>query len=659
MTGIIELPYHYFGSRVLNLDDPMMHGTDIKVLQHLLNMLPGNIIPEKLITDGIYDTKTRNAVNAFKKHFNLKINGQVDYPTYYALGHRAGKYALNQPVFSSRALAPGAQGDDVLVLQQRMSSLAKTCLCHTPNSHYTPETAQAVQRFQEDFNHLTPNGFAGPGMFEELIIQSPMGGRTLAQGLHGYDIYWLQYYLYQLGFYNHPLTGYFDSKTVEAVKDFQRAAEIPSDGVVGPETFLALGTTMAYPAIGYTYRVNNDDSLIKVAALFAKKPEDIASFNNISPASKLTAGSLIAIPAPLTFHRAHKGMTITDLSALYGINQDRLHAANWHLPGKYLQPDQLVVLPGYLEDFRGDIVYLNQTPSGQELKTINLMNCTVKICDLIKDVDENRLFLNKDQNIASFFVNNGDSLVSYDFKCGKKEWIKLPYSARGTELDWAHNGNKIVVDDGLIIDPKSGNLLLSFKGSKYRWLKDGETLMFYENNTTLKQRNIVTGEENELFSLFQDSLWFYNVSPDDSKLVIIAFMPPGHVTVTYVYDLNTKELKEIGMNDFAEQWFNKSNRLLLQKRELFGDYKCFYYNRINLVDPDGAQQSQELVAKGVELGVNSIAIDDLSFIFIMFNPNAFYPIKPRMRDLYIKKVGSHLVTQLTWGEMVYSPAYHR
>ena len=120
--------YNYFGSRNLRLTSPQMQGTDVKILQSLLNMFPDNIVLGNLVVDGIFGPVTRNAVRSFQKYFGLVTDGIVGPESFLRLGHRTGKYAVGEAVFSSRTLRNGARGGDVTVLQNRLAACKKAYL---------------------------------------------------------------------------------------------------------------------------------------------------------------------------------------------------------------------------------------------------------------------------------------------------------------------------------------------------------------------------------------------------------------------------------------------------------------------------------------------------------------------------------------------------
>ncbi len=64
---------------------------------------------------------------------------------------------------------------------------------------------------------------------------------TISWGSRGSGVRTLQWRLYQWGYYNGSIDGVFGSSTYNAVVDFQRKNRIRVDGVVGPQTWRALG----------------------------------------------------------------------------------------------------------------------------------------------------------------------------------------------------------------------------------------------------------------------------------------------------------------------------------------------------------------------------------------------------------------------------------
>jgi lipoprotein-anchoring transpeptidase ErfK/SrfK len=69
-------------------------------------------------------------------------------------------------------------------------------------------------------------------------------GPTLVIGDHGPAVTWLQKRLGVLHYWVGGITGVFADATQQAVYAFQKAANLPRDGVVGPSTYRALAHTI-------------------------------------------------------------------------------------------------------------------------------------------------------------------------------------------------------------------------------------------------------------------------------------------------------------------------------------------------------------------------------------------------------------------------------
>lgn len=113
----------------------------------------------------------------------------------------------------------------------------------------------------------------GLSLWETSALEA-QARRTLYWGSRGSDVSTVQRRLKNWGYYDGPITGYFGPKTSSAVKFFQRKNGLRQDGLVGPNTWSALGyggvaaaprstqakTTAAKGAKGITN--NNDQHLI-------------------------------------------------------------------------------------------------------------------------------------------------------------------------------------------------------------------------------------------------------------------------------------------------------------------------------------------------------------------------------------------------------------
>lgn len=647
----------YFGSRNLRLTTPNTIGMDVLILQALLNMLSGVIVREKLVQDGIFGPLTRMAVRDFQKYFGLITDGIVGQETYLRLGHRIGKYATGEAVFSSRVLQNGARGGDVRVLQNRIAAFKKGYLNRPADGSYMFFTQEAVRRFQLDFPNLLADGIVRADTYEHLFIQAPLGGRTLRQNSNGLDTYWLQYYLYQLRFFNNQPQGYFDQATDEAVRVFQGQAGITVDGMVGPQTFLALGTSIPFPQLEYYYRVQKGDSVFMIAKLFGKDMDEIIAINDIKPpAYTIFPGQLLKIPLPLTFHLAKKWDTLESLAPLYSLTLEKLQEANNLVPAGYLLPDESIVLPDYKATLEGKTVYLQQNAGNEDLMELDLVSGESRRLQKLQNLSALLLFLSKDRKDIAMFQNMGQEIKIYNLETDTTRILGLPASA--DYLEWSYDNEKLVVGNGLVINALSGKTLFSFNGLFPQWFTDNINLLFLnEDQNSLKKINTETGAIETILERPDDFIWFFQFSAPTNKLLFLAFVPPGRVSFTYLYDLNTKELQEVSRNDFFAEWSETNTSFLLKTRDYYREFFPWFYHDGRLFSQRADFIDRELYAKELDLNTDNFLPADLAFLMIMQNPFTFYPISTLSRNLYAKRTGTQLLTQLSSGQLIYNPVW--
>ncbi len=152
----------------------------------------------------------------------------------------------------SRILQFGDEGTDVELLQNLLKVLPDPIgspISISEKGVFGPETAAAVKKFQFYFD-LKVDGIVGKNTFLFLgvptdsylpIGAAPFGSRILEQGSYGYDVWVLQNRLATTAqkfadTLGTPATKYYDVRTTNAVKMFQRDVHLVDDGVVGPKT---------------------------------------------------------------------------------------------------------------------------------------------------------------------------------------------------------------------------------------------------------------------------------------------------------------------------------------------------------------------------------------------------------------------------------------
>ncbi len=250
-------------------------GDDVRQLQIRLNRISDNYpsIPKIALPDGVFSFDTEDAVERFQEIFNLTPDGIVGPATWYRIQfiYNAVK-RINELDSEGITLEevtqqyPGVtrQGDtgvDVRNIQYLLAYLAQfynTVPPITPDGIYGPATTEAVSSFQQAFDlpvtgevdfdtwdvlYRTYRGFLEtiPFQYVEGNIL-PYPGIPLRLGAEDETVRLLQEYLnYVAGFYPqiptvNP-TGYFGTRTQEAVIAFQRLQGLPPTGTVAAATW--------------------------------------------------------------------------------------------------------------------------------------------------------------------------------------------------------------------------------------------------------------------------------------------------------------------------------------------------------------------------------------------------------------------------------------
>ena len=210
--------------------------------------------------DGIYGETTASAVKAFQRANGLSGDGQAGVQTQSKLYSSSARYA-SSPVATAnpdatRTLTLGMTGNDVYALQERLIELRY--LSGVADGVFGAETQAALIAFQKN-NGLTEDGNAGSSTLKKLAgsckaatrttpTPVPSGTVTLREGDEGENVYILQAYLFELGYYTGRIDGRFSAETTEAVKAFQRANGLTADGIAGKGTLSILysGSAVAY-----------------------------------------------------------------------------------------------------------------------------------------------------------------------------------------------------------------------------------------------------------------------------------------------------------------------------------------------------------------------------------------------------------------------------
>ncbi|MDR3685775.1 MAG: peptidoglycan-binding protein [Coriobacteriia bacterium] len=138
-----------------------------------------------------------------------------------------------------RFVRPGSRGPAVEDIQRRLLSLGYDLGPTGVDGVFLGLTTKAVQAFQLE-HQLSEDGIVGDETWSALVRAGlRFGDRTLYLRLphfHGHDVLVLQQALNVLGFAAGATDSIFGAFTERAVREFQRNAGLPHDGIVGPET---------------------------------------------------------------------------------------------------------------------------------------------------------------------------------------------------------------------------------------------------------------------------------------------------------------------------------------------------------------------------------------------------------------------------------------
>ncbi|WP_084077693.1 peptidoglycan-binding protein [Ureibacillus massiliensis] len=196
--------------------------------------------------NGIYNTSTKYAVGDFQRALNLTADGLAGPQTLSKINEITS--AINPPsapaqdqVVSYPTLKTGSSGAKVTALQNTLKSLGY--YKGPVNGIYNTSTKYAVGDFQRAYG-FKADGIAGPvtlAKIDEITAnKTSVSYSTLGPGSSGAAVTELQRALSNLGFYNGPINGIYNTSTKYAVGDFQRIYGFKADGVASPQTLSKL-----------------------------------------------------------------------------------------------------------------------------------------------------------------------------------------------------------------------------------------------------------------------------------------------------------------------------------------------------------------------------------------------------------------------------------
>lgn len=141
-------------------------GPDVALVQTWLNGVRDSCTwYGELTADGIFGTKSENAVKEFQLKNGMNMDGKVGANTWNVLYAKyTAKHGLNVP-YPGVALRTGNAGGTVRLVQQKLNSLGEKI---STDGKFGPATAAAVQRYQRR-NGLTADGIVGKSTWEKMF----------------------------------------------------------------------------------------------------------------------------------------------------------------------------------------------------------------------------------------------------------------------------------------------------------------------------------------------------------------------------------------------------------------------------------------------------------------------------------------------------------
>ena len=142
-----------------------------------------------------------------------------------------------------KPVRPGDRGPAVEDIQRRLLGLGFDLGRTGVDGVFLGATADAVRAFQAN-QGLVEDGIVGDRTWSKLVDAGfAPGDRMLYLRLphfHGEDVVVIQQALNALGFACGATDGIFGAFSERAVREFQRNAGLPADGIAGPNTFRAI-----------------------------------------------------------------------------------------------------------------------------------------------------------------------------------------------------------------------------------------------------------------------------------------------------------------------------------------------------------------------------------------------------------------------------------
>ncbi|PFJ24688.1 peptidoglycan-binding protein [Bacillus thuringiensis] len=222
-----------------------MQGNDISKIQQDLKRLSYF----NTNTTGYYGSVTKQAVLDFQRSHGVPDTGNVGNLTKNALASEITKIE-GSTSNGNGLLKQGTSNNEVKQLQD---NLRKLNYFHVNSTGYFGSiTKSSVIQFQGD-KGLSADGIVGPNTKSAIAnalngtstsSQPSNGNGLLKQGTSNSEVQQLQDNLRKLNYFNANSTGYFGSITKSSVIQFQSDKGLSADGIVGPNTKVAIANAL-------------------------------------------------------------------------------------------------------------------------------------------------------------------------------------------------------------------------------------------------------------------------------------------------------------------------------------------------------------------------------------------------------------------------------
>lgn len=190
--------------------------------------------------------------------------------------------------------------------------------------------------------------FVLAGMFM-LVVLAWQGHQAFAQnkvlhwGSSGPDVKKVQATLNRWGYYTGPIDGYYSGKTQQAVKNFQRKNGLRVDGVVGPQTWSAMGFAAGGQSPRYVPQgggasrgITNRDSVYLLARVIEGEAADEPYIGKVAVgAVVLNRTQSASFPSTLAgvVYQPHAFESVTNGQYTRPVTEESLRAAQQAMSG--------------------------------------------------------------------------------------------------------------------------------------------------------------------------------------------------------------------------------------------------------------------------------------------------------------------------------------